>query len=75
MAVIRQWARDNPDEVCVGVAPVVAVVFSTRRHRLSFTEAFLLSEVGYWCGLLAVREYRRWKSQPAGGGPRLRKVS
>lgn len=73
VTAIREWAREHPDEACVAVAPALAVVLSTRRHQLSFPEALLLSELGYWCGVLALREYRRWKSQPA-GRPRLEKV-
>jgi hypothetical protein len=72
---LQKWARENPDEVILAATPVVGVYMATRRHDLSWTEALILSELAYWCGALAVAQYRRWKSQPAGGGPRLRKVS
>jgi hypothetical protein len=78
MVAIRDWARAHPDEAAIGVIPYVAVIAATSRHRLSAVGRFIVAEAGYLLGVLAVREYRRWKAQPAGGprpGPRLRKVS
>jgi hypothetical protein len=78
LAMLREWVREHPDEVAVGAIPYLAVIAATSRHRLSLMERFIVAEAGYWLGVLAVREYRRWKTKPAGGplpGPRLRKVS
>jgi hypothetical protein len=75
---LGQWAWNHPDEMLVGAVPYAAVVAATARHPLSPIEKFIVVEAAYYLGVLALREYRRWKSQPAGGplpGPRLRKVS
>ena len=78
LAALRAWAAAHPDEVTVAAVPYLAVIMATARHRLSLVERLIIAEAGYLLGLLAVREYRRWKTKPAGGplpGPRLRKVS
>src|SRR5262249_44933770 len=72
---IAQWAREHPDEVAVGAVPYLLVVGATMRHRLSLAERMIVSHGAYWLAVLTVKEYRGWKTRPAGGGPRLRKVS
>ena len=62
-----KWARENPDEVLVTVAPMLAVAYATRRHALTTAEDFIAFEVGYWCGQLALQQYRQWKTRPAAG--------
>ncbi|MGO9220548.1 MAG: hypothetical protein ACLP5E_22730 [Streptosporangiaceae bacterium] len=71
---LAAYAREHPDEVAVGLAPLTALFLATRRHRLGAAESVLVTEVGYWCGVLLVREFRAWKARPAGPAPRLRKV-
>jgi hypothetical protein len=63
-AVVK-WAHDNPDEVLILVTPVVMTALATRRHNLGFAETMLISEVSYWCGILAVKAYRDWKAKPS----------
>lgn len=71
LAAIGAWAAAHPDEVATAAAPLLVVLAATRRRQLSFAEAFALTEVGYWCGVLALKEYRRWKARPAPPGPPL----
>jgi hypothetical protein len=66
--------KAHPDELAVGVAPLLMMATATRRHKLNFAEAALVAEVGFWCGVFAVRAYRDWKDRPVGEQPRLRKV-
>lgn len=66
LAATAQWAREHPDELAVGIAPCVLLAMATRRHPLSWGEALVISEAGYWLGLAAVKQYRTWKSRPAG---------
>lgn len=68
------YAREHPDEVAVLAAPLLLTVLATRRHKLNAVEAALVAEVGYWCGVLAAREYKAWKSRPAAPLPNLRRV-
>jgi len=66
------WAREHPDEAFVTVAPWVLLALATRRHALTYAEALIVSEVGYWSGLLVLQQYRQWKTRPA--RPSLREV-
>lgn len=76
LTALARYAAANPDEAIAAAAPVLIVLAATRRSRLNFAEAFALAEVGYWCGVLALKEYRRWKGRPASPplAPRLVKV-
>ena len=72
LAELGQWAREHPDEVAISVAPVLMLATATRRHRLNFAEAVIVSEVGYWCGVALCQQYRQWKTRPA--RPSLKEV-
>jgi len=74
LAAVARYAVAHPDEAIAAAAPLLIVMAATRRRQLTFTEAFALTEVGYWCGVLAVKEYRRWKTRPASPPVRLVKV-
>lgn len=69
-----QWAREHPDEAFVAIAPWVLLTLATKRHRLAYTEALIITEVGYWSGLLVLQHYRQWKTRPATGRPTLKEV-
>ncbi len=62
-----QWAREHPDEAVTAIAPCLLLAAATRRHSLTFAEALIISEVGYWSGLAALQQYRQWKTRPAAG--------
>jgi hypothetical protein len=68
------YAREHPDEAAVALAPVLMLMAATRRHKLSYPEALLISEIGFWAGVLAAQRFREWKDRPA-AAPRLRKVT
>lgn len=75
LAAVGAWAAAHPDEVAAAAAPLLIVLAATRRRQLTFPEAWALAGVGYWCGVLALEHYRRWKTRPAPPGPpRLVKV-
>lgn len=59
-----EWARDHPDELAVAAVPAVLLTLATARHRLNLPERVLLSQCGYWAGVLAVDRYRAWKTEP-----------
>lgn len=67
--------KQNPDEFAVAVTPMVMLLLATRRHKLNFAEAALISECAFWSGYFAVEFYQNWKTRPAGSQPRLRKVT
>ena len=67
--------REHPDELAVGLAPVLMLTLATRRHPLNFAEAVLVTECAFWSGVFAVQAYQQWKTKPAGTAPRLRKVN
>ena len=67
--------REHPDELAVAIAPWLVLMTATRRHKLNFAEAALVSECAFWSGVFAVEFYRNWKNKPAGTVPRLRKVT
>jgi len=69
-----QWAREHPDEVVIDIAPWVLLALATKRHQLTYGEALIVSEVGYWSGLAALQQYRQWKTRPATGRPTLKEV-
>lgn len=66
------WAREHPDEAVLAAGPWLLLAAATRRHRLTYAEAFIVTEVGYWSGLAALWQYREWKTRPA--RPSLREV-
>lgn len=66
-----QWAVDHPDEVVLLIAPALVVSVATHRHDLSLIEFMLLWELGYYSGILGLKAYRDWKSQPAGTALRV----
>lgn len=70
---MAKWAQEHPDEAVLAITPLVLITAATRRHHLTYAEAAVTAEVGYWCGVLAVKTYRDWKSKPA--GPVLKRVS
>lgn len=72
LAEAGQWAREHPDELAVTVAPWLLLALATRRHHLTYTEALLISEVGYLCGVAFWAHYRQWKDRPA--RPSLKEV-
>jgi len=74
VVALARYAAANPDEAIAAAAPALIVIAATRRCRLNFAQAFALAEVGYWCGVLAVKEYRRWKARPASPALHLVKV-
>jgi hypothetical protein len=57
--------RENPDEAAVALAPWLMLAAATRRHKLNFAEAALVSEVAFWAGVFAVHAYQDWKAQDA----------
>lgn len=69
---LGRWAQTHPDEAVLAITPTVLLMTATRRHQLTFTEAMIIAEIGYWCGLLAAKTYRDWKAKPA--EPALRRV-
>jgi hypothetical protein len=75
LAAARRWAAAHPDELAVAVIPAAALILTMNRHKLSWFEAALIAEGGYWLGVLACREYQRWKARPAPGWARTGKVS
>ncbi len=70
---LGEYVRDHPDEAAVCAGPFLVLAMATRRHKLSYTEAILVSEVGFWCGVFAVQQYQAWKAKPA--KPLLKVVS
>ena len=67
--------KAHPDELAVSVAPWLMLTMATRRQKLNFAEAALITECAFWSGVFAVQAYRQWKDKPAGTAPRLRKVT
>lgn len=60
------YAREHPDEVAIAAAPLIVLTLATMRHNLTFPETVAVSQAGYWCGVLAAKQYRAWKAEPAG---------
>lgn len=71
-AAALEHFKAHPDELAVGAAPFLMLALATKRHRLNFAEAALVSEVAFWCGVFAVRAYQDWKDQDS--APSLRSV-
>lgn len=68
-----KWARENPDEAAVAVAPALLAWHLSLKYDMSLADHLLITETGFAVGRLALSAYQEWKARPA--RPAVREVA